>query len=293
MASFVIVKQRTTGNRRVEPPQREAGAMAEQDDVLTVAVHDHVAVMTLNRPDRRNALNARLRSRIREAVRSVETDPEVDVTILTGADPAFCAGLDLKEFATPDSGLSPAAAPTSGPERGPLGAHAKPIIGAINGVAVTGGLELALACDFLIASERARFADTHSRVGILPGWGLTVLLPEAVGIRRAREMSATGNYLDAPTALVWGLVNRVVPHDELLATCQELATAIVSNDQGAVRELFATYDRATSTTPALGWEVEADAHRAWARDHLADVGAKGRLDAVIDRGRSQVGRTAP
>jgi enoyl-CoA hydratase len=272
--------------------QGEVCAMAEKDDVLNVAVQDRVAVMTLNRPDRRNALNAALRRRLREAVRTVETDRNVDVTVLTGADPAFCAGLDLKEFATPDSGLSSEVAPTAGPERGPLGSHAKPIIGAINGVAVTGGLELALACDFLIASERARFADTHSRVGILPGWGLTVLLPEAVGIRRAREMSVTGNYLDAPTALVWGLVNRVVPHDELLSTCKELAAAIVSNDQGAVRELLATYDRATSTTPALGWEVEAEAHRAWALDHLADVGAKGRLDAVIDRGRSQVGRTA-
>jgi enoyl-CoA hydratase len=266
--------------------------MAEQDDVLTVAVQDRVAIMTLNRPDRRNALDAALRRRIRETVRSIEANPAVDVTILTGADPAFCAGLDLREFATPNSGLSSAVAPTMGRERGPLGAHVKPIIGAINGVAVTGGLELALACDFLIASERARFADTHSRVGILPGWGLTVLLPEAVGIRRAREMSVTGNYLDAPTALVWGLVNRVVPHEALLSTCKELAAAVVSNDQGAVRELLATYDRATSTTPALGWEVEAEAHRAWARDHLADVGEKSRLDAVIDRGRSQVGLTA-
>ena len=79
-----------------------------------------------------------------------------------------------------------------------------PVIGAINGVAITGGFELALACDFLVASERARFADTHARVGIMPGWGLTVLLPEAVGVRRAKELSTTGNFLDAATALVVG-----------------------------------------------------------------------------------------
>jgi enoyl-CoA hydratase len=265
--------------------------MADPANVLNIDVEDRVAVLTLNRPDRRNALNAALRRVLRDAVRAIESDPGVDVVILTGADPAFCAGLDLKELGTPDSGLTSADAPPVGPERGPLGAHTKPIIGAVNGVAVTGGLELALACDFLIASELARFADTHTRVGILPGWGLTVLLPEAVGIRRAREMSTTGNYLDAPTALVWGLVNRVVAHESLLPTCRQLAAAIVSNDQTAVRALLDTYDRATATTSGLGWAVEADAHRAWARDHLVGATSRDRLDAVIDRGRSQLGGT--
>jgi enoyl-CoA hydratase len=208
------------------------------------------------------------------------------VVILTGADPAFCAGLDLTEFTSADSGLRDAA-PLEGRDRGPLGQHAKPIIGAVNGVAVTGGLELALACDFLIASDRARFADTHTRVGILPGWGLTVLLPEAVGLRRAREMSVTGNYLDAHLALTWGLVNRVVPHDELLATCHSLATAVVSNDQDAVRALLETYGRTTATTAEEGWQIEAKAHRDWTKEHLGAT-TTSRLKAVIDRGRSQV-----
>lgn len=263
--------------------------MGDDDDVLSLEVEGRVAVLTLNRPERRNALSAALRRRLRDAVQAVEADEDVDAAILTGADPAFCAGLDLKEFGSADSGLASGARLPSGPERGPLGAHTKPIIGAINGVAVTGGLELALACDFLIASELARFADTHTRVGILPGWGLTVLLPEAVGIRRAREMSVTGNYVDAPTALAWGLVNRVVPHASLLPTCKELAAAIVTNDQGAVRALLDAYDKATSTTAAQGWEVELDAQRRWTKEHLADVGSTGRLDAVIDRGRSQLG----
>ena len=101
----------------------------------------------------------------------------------------------------------------------------KPIIGAVNGVAVTGGLELVLNCDFLVASERARFADTHARVGVHPLWGLTVLLPQAIGIRRAREMSATGNYVDARLALEWGLVNWVHPDDRLIPfnTCNSSA----------------------------------------------------------------------
>ena len=107
----------------------------------------------------------------------------------------------------------------------------KPLIGAVNGVAITGGFEVALACDFLVASEKAAFADTHARVGIMPGWGLTVLLPEAVGFRRAKELSATGNFLDAPTALAWGLVNHVVAHDECVPFAQELAADIATNDQ--------------------------------------------------------------
>ena len=107
---------------------------------------------------------------------------------------------------------------------------AKPVIGAVNGVAITGGFELALACDFLVASERARFADTHARVGIMPGWGLTVLLPEAIGVRRAKEMShhrATSSTADRRST--WGLVNHVVPHDELLPFCRQLAADIASN----------------------------------------------------------------
>ena len=156
-----------------------------------------------------------------------ETDDAVDVVILTGADPAFCAGLDLKELG---SGATSGSGGSAGSEivdltkaARPLPPMTKPLIGAVNGVAVTGGLELALACDFLVASEHARFADTHSRVGIQPGWGLTVALPAAVGVRRAKEMSATGNFVDAATALSWGLVNHVVAHDELMAAARRLA----------------------------------------------------------------------
>jgi enoyl-CoA hydratase len=256
------------------------------DHVLLVEVADRVATLTLNRPEKRNALNTSLRRELRDAVRETEANDAVDVVILTGADPAFCAGLDLTEFSTADSGLRDAA-PLGGSGRGPFGSHTKPVIGAVNGVAVTGGLELALACDFIVASEHARFADTHARVGVLPGWGLTVLLPEAVGLRRAREMSATGNYLDARLALAWGLVNRVVAHAELLPTCRDLAAAIVSNDQGAVRALLDTYDRVSSTTADAGWLIEAEVHRAWTKANL-DATTSSRLLGVIERGRSQV-----
>src|SRR4029079_2746586 len=94
--------------------------------------------------------------------------------------------------------------------RGRSPPHTKPLIGAVNGPCITGGFEFALNCDFLVASDRARFADTHARVGVMPGWGLTVLLVEAIGLRRARELSVTGNFLDPKRALEWGLVNHVV-----------------------------------------------------------------------------------
>jgi enoyl-CoA hydratase len=162
------------------------------------------------------------------------------------------------------------------------------VIGAINGVAVTGGLELVLNCDFLVASEHARFADTHARVGVQPGWGMTVLLPQAIGLRRAKEMSATGNYIDANTALSWGLVNHVVPHAELLPFCRRLAADIVSNDSAGVQAMFETYDEGSETTAAEAWTVESRNARRW----LEAGGGRGediakRREAIQARGKSQ------
>jgi enoyl-CoA hydratase len=262
-------------------------------DVVLYEVADRVATVTLNRPEARNALSAEVRRLLPEAIRRADADPEVDVVILTGADPAFCAGLDLKELGAGEQDLSDSpAAPGGDPTvaRGPLPVIGKPIIGAVNGPAITGGFELALNCDFLVASERARFADTHARVGIQPGWGLTVLLAQAIGIRRAKEMSATGNFVDAQTALAWGLVNHVVPHDELLPFCRRLAADIVSNDAAAVRRILRTYDEGALVTGAEAWRIEARAAAEWLRSggaRASDIEA--RRAAVIERGRSQQG----
>jgi len=160
-----------------------------------------------------------------------------------------------------------------------------PLIGAVNGAAVTGGLELALACDFLVASDRAAFADTHARVGVMPGWGLTVALPEAVGLRRAREMSATGNFINAPTALAWGLVNHVVPHDELLGFSRRLAADVATTDPDALRSILATYREAAMVSGQEARQVEARAHRSF---HAGGIDAglvASRRNAVIERGR--------
>ena len=162
---------------------------------------------------------------------------------------------------------------------------ATPIIGAVNGPAVTGGLELALMCDFLIASERASFADTHARVGILPGWGLTVELPRSIGVRRARQMSFTGNYVGAGQALEWGLVNEVVPHDELVGRAQALARDIVGVDRSAVSAMKRLYWATTSVAPGEAYTVEREVNRSWIdrggfdrdafADRRADIEARG------------------
>lgn len=185
---------------------------------------DGVAVVTLNRPEAMNALSRALRHAIWETFTALDADDSVRAVVLTGAGRAFTAGLDLKELGSDPNGLR--AANATGADENPVKAVElcrKPVIGAVNGVAITGGFELALACDVLIASTEARFADTHARVGILPGWGLSQKLSRLIGVYRAKELSLTGNFLDARTAEAWGLVNRVVAPDDLLPTARKLA----------------------------------------------------------------------
>jgi enoyl-CoA hydratase len=251
---------------------------------VLVEVSELVATVTLNRPQRRNALSSGLIARLREVLAELDARSDVRAVVLTGADPAFCAGLDLTELGQPGNALASRASglTTAVP------AMVTPLIGAVNGAAVTGGLELALACDFLVASERARFADTHARVGVQPGWGMTVALPEAIGLRRAREMSATGNYIDARTALTWGLVNHVVPHGELLGFARGLAADAASSDADALAVLYQTYDQGSLVSAGEALRIEAKAHVSWHCGRGIDPEqVAGRRDAVIERGRAQ------
>jgi len=153
-------------------------------------------------------------------------DDQVSAVILTGRGKAFCAGVDLKAAA---SGGKVLAADNMGSEDSlvtSITSCKKPVIGAINGFAVTGGLEIAIACDFLYAAESARFADTHAIVGLVPGWGLSQKLPRLIGVNRAQEMSYTGMYIDAAKALEWGLVNKVCKDHELLESALQTAQLI-------------------------------------------------------------------
>jgi enoyl-CoA hydratase len=220
-------------------------------DPVLLEVSERIATVTLNRPEARNALSSEVLDLLPALLTDADSRDDVDVVILTGADPAFCAGLDLKELGSTAGNIGRTNR-TDG-SHGPFPPMSKPVIGAINGPAVTGGFEIALNCDFLVASERARFGDTHTRVGVMPGWGMTVLLPQAIGVRRAREMSFTGNFLDAAEALQFGLVNHVVPHDELIPFTRKVATDIINNDQAGVRQIRATYAEVVATTIDEGW----------------------------------------
>ena len=252
---------------------------------VIVDVDDGIGTITLNRPEARNALSSELLAALPIAFDFLEADEATDILVLTGTDPAFCAGLDLRELGDSNGNIR-----TDGnnASKGPFPERTKPLIAAVNGVAVTGGFELALACDFIIASERASFADTHARVGVMPGWGLSVLLPQAIGIRRSRELSLTGNYLDASRAYDWGLVNQVVKHQDLMGTVRGLAQDIRTNDQPGVRQLLKTYDLTSSTNVETAWGIENEMGQDWLK-HSGFTAEKvaERREAIQNRGRSQ------
>lgn len=254
--------------------------------LVLVDTADRVRTVTLHRPEARNVLDVALQRDAAGALADAEADDAIDVVILTGTDPAFCAGLDLAELAEGGRNLRGGAdAPATSPFT-MLWTMTKPVIGAINGPAVTGGFELALGCDFLVASERARFGDTHGRVGVTPGGGMSVFLPQAVGLRRAKEMSFTGNFVDADEALRLGLVNHVVPHDELLPAAHRLAVDVAGCDTRAVRHLKRLYDAGSRVTPGEAIALEQEAFRTFA----VDFGAIGdRRRGIVERGRSQRG----
>lgn len=255
-------------------------------DVVLTTIDGPVATVTLNRPDAMNALSRAMRRDLAAAMRTLEADDTVRVVILTGAgDRAFTAGLDLKELG--QEGLGAANAKTA--EDNPVKAIeqlSKPCIGAINGVAITGGFEVALACDVLIASERARFADTHARVGIMPGWGLSQKLSRLIGPYRARELSLSGNFLDAATAERWGLVNRVVAPHELLPVAQRLAA-----DMATIEPRFsAAYKRLIDDGYALafGDAMALENERSVAANSAVSADAVETARAAVQaRGRSQ------
>jgi enoyl-CoA hydratase len=259
------------------------------DPLVLTESEGGITLVTLNRPDALNALSKPLRQAIVETFVRLASDPSTEVIILTGAGRAFTAGLDLKELGgerAVETAEGGAAVTSDELERAVRGVDA-PIIGAINGYAITGGFELALMCDILIASTDARFADTHARVGVVPGWGLSQRLPRLIGIHRAKELSLTGNYLDAARAYEWGLVNRVVSPVELLPTCRALARDILSTDRTTRLSIKRIIDRGWATTLAQGLEIEAEASQAHARAELTPEKVAARRAAIQDRGRSQ------
>jgi enoyl-CoA hydratase len=261
------------------------------EPVLLVEKRDGIATFTMNRPQALNALSRELRARLTRAFEEVRGDPEVGVVILTGAgDRAFSAGLDLKELGGETGAASDAGEAAAGGDDivGAMERCGAPIIGAINGFAITGGFELALACDVLIASTAARFADTHARVGIMPGWGLSQKLSRLIGIYRAKELSLTGNFLSADQALAWGLVNRVVAPDQLIQTCRALASDMLSCDPELMRAYKRVIDEGFAAAYGEGRRIESRASREHVGTLSPEKIAARRLQ-VQERGRVQSG----
>ena len=257
--------------------------------VVLVEVADHIGMITLNRPEARNAISGQLTRELDQAVADLDSREDVSCMVLTGADPAFCAGVDLKALASEprQDQVDRQSGPTA--DFGFLPPHETPVIGAINGATVTGGLEIALNCDFLIASERARFADTHARVGAMPGAGLIVRLPQLIGVDRARRMSFTGDFVDAETALAWGLVAEVVPHERLLERAREIAAGVASIPRDNVREIRRMYDEIGALAGEAAWQAESDWSRRWMQDHFDQSRLATERENIMARGRSQSG----
>jgi enoyl-CoA hydratase len=247
---------------------------------------DGYAIVTLDRPDDMNALSKQLRADVIAAFSDCQADDNIRVIILTGNGRAFCAGFDLKEMAS--TGMDNAAEEVGNDMARAVESFDGPIIGAINGHAVTGGFELALACDVLIASENARFADTHARVGILPGWGLSQKLPRMIGLSRAKEISFTGAPVFAQQAYEWGIVNHVVPAEELLNKAVEIAENMCACVPHILKQYKPLIEDGYSMPyiDALKWEEQQAIESAKQMSaHLM----KQRREHVMDKGRTEKG----
>jgi enoyl-CoA hydratase len=242
---------------------------------LLLQREDGYAVLTLNRPDARNALSPQLLLDLCGVFRQLQDESDIYSVILTGAGTAFCAGLDLKAMAEDESGLGVYAIHAQHDITAAMTAFDRPIIVGVNGVAATGGFELALMGDILLASSGARFADTHCRVGLAPGWGLSQKLARIIGPSRAREAHFTGNVISAQQAEAWGLVSRVVAPEDLLDACRQVATDIAS----CVPETVKVYKKMVNE----GLQTDLAAGLAMERSVMTDVNQRVSGDVIANR----------
>jgi enoyl-CoA hydratase len=230
---------------------------------------DGVRTITINRPEVKNALTVAMRGELCRLLDGADREPGVRAVVITGTDPVFTAGVDYKEE---DPNFDPSQRRFSVNPGRALRAMRTPVVCAVNGACVSGGLEIALSATFVVASDRARFADTHARLNVVPAWGLTALLPRAVGLRKAREMSITGNFVDAEEALRIGLVNHVVSHGELGSFARRLAAEI--SDTPAAAQVLDLYDEGSdlSLHGALELEARRVAQGTWDSGAFAAAG---------------------
>ena len=226
---------------------------------LLFELSDGIARITINRPDKLNALNATVIAELGDAITRIETDAAVRGVILTGAGTkAFVAGADITELAEQT--------PMEGKARSLLGQQVfrrlercgKPVVAAVNGFALGGGCELAMACHIRLAAEHARFGQPEVKLGIGPGYGGTARLPRLVGRGRALELLLTGGMIDAAEAYRIGLVNRVVPGDKILAESEAMLRSILENGPLAIRACLEAVDAGMETTLDQALLLEAN-----------------------------------
>jgi enoyl-CoA hydratase len=213
---------------------------------------ENIAIITFNRPEAMNALNNQTRAEFRAAIDDVSSDDEVKVLILTGSGKAFVAGSDIKEF----NATTPFAAHNIMRLGEMVEKLEKPVIAAVNGFCLGGGNEIAMGCDIIIASEKAKFGQTEINIGIIPGGGGTQRLPRLIGPGRAKELIYTGDIIRAEEADRLGLVNRVVPMDELMPAAKELAKKIATKSAAALKLAKTAINRGMQTNLESGLKYE-------------------------------------
>jgi enoyl-CoA hydratase/carnithine racemase len=261
-------------------------------DSVIYEVADHIATITLNRPEQRNALNFDAYDRLEAAFRRAVADTEARCVIVTGADPAFCSGDDVREImAGPKAVSAQASAPVVRHRPTPAAMAAlecdKPVIAAVNGAAVGWGMELALYADIRIASEKARFAELFIKRGLTCDVGGFYRLPAIVGPAKAAELLFTGDIIDAQEALRIGLVREVAPHDELMARARDLAGRIAANPPLALRYMKEGLRRAAYGDPRElgGWAIETIRKLMQTEDHKEGVASFLEKRAPVFQGR--------
>ena len=202
---------------------------------LLYSKEEGIGIVTVNRPDSLNALSNGVYSELRDIFQEIEDDPDVRVVIITGSgEKAFIAGADIADMKPRDTVQIRSFSATGRSAADRIYSLSKPVIAAVKGFALGGGLELAMCCDLIIAAENARFGQPEINLAIIPGGGGTQRLPRIVGMTRAKGLIYTGDMIDANTALAWGLVNKVVPTDSLMAEAKELARKLLSKSSIAL-----------------------------------------------------------
>ena len=255
--------------------------LPDNDELLVQRSDEGFVTLVMNRPHKLNTLSIRMRQKLDAAIDALEADPSVRVLILTGAGRAFTVGLDLDEWAGP--GITAAQAYVHDAVVA-LQRFSGPVIGAVNGLAITGGVEIALACDVLIAASDARFADTHVLVGLLPGWGGSVRMARRIGLHRAKELALTGRFLSADEALAWGFVNHVVAPEQLRPAAEAMARQMLR----AVPEALVAYKRLLDAEAGTTLDEALRLERAASLANNLPVGRE-EIDARLARLR-RVGR---